>query len=146
MLIKLNNKSNHEDLTRYGIDPGKTYLVTAIAYYSGGARTGLVYYTNAAVERHGGLPVPIEAENVDIIDEYLPDHWIVNQYTEEESGFTTLITYPEWAKDPKYYEKMDENDADNMRAVNKYGEELKMLSVHYKGAQIADLSLEPFDA
>lgn len=139
MVLRVQSSITNKDIAN------KAYIVTAIYYYANEDGTvRLRYLTNANAKAQGGLPTAFNDEDVTIEDGYIPSHWIVAQQHDKYGRCKTIITYPEWARDPDYFDKLDNNEEDNMAAINKYGEELKELALHYTGTNINGLSLEPF--
>lgn len=143
MIIKLTSQAASQ-YAKYGIDGEKSYIVMAVCILNTADTIKPLYLIHASYRRLGGLPTSINEGEFDIVDGHLPSHWIIAKTTDKYGRGATWITYPEWANDPQYYEKMDDNESDKMRAVNKYGQELRQLVEEYKPKKIMDLYTEPF--
>lgn len=102
--------------TEFAITPGNTYIVYGITisenyawYYL--CDDGFTYY-----------PIWHPSPLFTIVDPRLSRYWEF-EYTPSgrcESMSGIIVAYPEWARDPRYYDRLSDNDEAAVKVFEKY--------------------------
>ena len=84
---------------------GSTYFVFALARWNDG---GIWIYLNTVDESEHPYPYPLEM--FDVIDSALSANWCVNFEQLSSGKALKRISFPEWANDDCFYEKLVDGD------------------------------------
>jgi hypothetical protein len=92
--------------TEYPVTPGRDYHVVAITILQGHAR----YYIHDDDDL--AWPIWTPASVFEIIDGHLPASWIVGYFRFAPDNQHPLISFPEWALDHYFYERLVDGEPD----------------------------------
>lgn len=86
--------------TEFPLTTGRVYVVYAMTTQL----AHLWYY----VLDDNQLPYPVWQPSplFDVVDGSLPGDWLINHHRSDNAGFYPLISYPAWANDGFYYERL----------------------------------------
>jgi len=100
--------------TVFDITPGKVYFVDCITMW----RDNVWYYIIDDNELY--YPTWYPAELFEIIDFTMPFFWIFGLETAYKDRIYPIISFPEWANDLNFYEKLIGGDEEAIRIFNRY--------------------------
>lgn len=100
------NRSIHRETADMDLDVGKYYNVVAIEERDGGL--WLFLHT---VESND-YPYPYPAEKFEFIDTSIPSGWSIKLEKCESGLIIKRISFPEWADDDYFYEKLVDGDSE----------------------------------
>lgn len=84
---------------------GKTYAVAALVKWNNG---GLYVYLHSIEESNHPYPYPIEFFAV--TNSIFPANWIVGTDPDQTGDFEIRISFPEWANDEGFFERLLDGD------------------------------------
>ncbi len=86
------------------------YDVFAISSFLGG-----FWYYVLDEDQHR-YPVWYPAPVFDIVSEKVPEGWVLAHHRSKNGGVTSILSFPEWALDPHFYEKLVDDDPEAVAA------------------------------
>ncbi|WP_075002807.1 hypothetical protein [Streptomyces qinglanensis] len=110
----LSERWNIAESTEFAITPGCEYIVFGITCVSG------LFWYYILDDRNLGYPVWHPCALFEVKDGTIPSWWIANyfpHYLNERSG-VSIISFPEWAADALFYEKLFDGDSAALAAFN----------------------------
>jgi hypothetical protein len=107
------NRSIHLDGPLSDLDLGKIYNVIALQESDGG-----VWLMLHTVEE-SDHPYPYPVEMFEVLDPALPADWCVNFAWHENGLFVKRISFPEWANDAQFYERLLNGDGPTISIYQK---------------------------
>lgn len=112
----LNPKLNRDENTRFPLTIGKTYVVYGLTVYL----SHLWYYVCDDDFTH--FPVWKPAPLFEIVDPRVSRYWEINCSLDGrgESDTGIIVAYPEWARDPYYYEHLADNREAEVQIFSRY--------------------------
>ena len=111
----LDPAANLTSATLFAVTIGQLYTVYALTVH----RYNVWYYICDDNFTH--FPVWKPAPLFGIIDHHVSSYWELNLCPERcESDSGLIIAYPEWARDPLYYERLADNRAEEVQIFEKY--------------------------
>lgn len=105
----LDDRSGFRVDTEFPVTPGRTYAVHAITIFLGHP---WYYILNDDRLR---WPVWAPGPLFDVDDPALPDGWHVAYHRFRSGNANTVISFPEWADDPHFYERLVDGDEESLR-------------------------------
>ncbi len=93
---------------------GKEYTVYGVVFWDNSPW----YYI--CVEEYDEYPKPFAAEFFNISDDSLSSYWKLSMASQGEKEVLSSLVFEEWAKDPSFYERLIEDDAEASRVFNSY--------------------------
>jgi hypothetical protein len=112
----LDPRSNRDANTQFSLTVGQTYLVYGITVHLG----YLWYYL--CDDDFTYFPVWNPSPLFEIVDHRVSKYWEINYSPDGrgESDSGIIVGYPEWARDPYYYEHLSDNRAEEVEIFRKY--------------------------
>lgn len=95
--------------TEFPVTPGRAYPVYAVTMF-----LGIPWYY---VQDDDGLAWPtwVPAGMFEVLDGHLPASWILGYFRFAPNDQYPLISFPEWASDHHFYERLVDGDPDAVR-------------------------------
>lgn len=100
----LDDRRGYRSSTTLPLSVGAQYDVFAISSFLGG-----FWYYVLDDDRHR-YPVWYPAPVFDIVSETVPEGWVLAHHRTKDGGVTSILSFPEWASDPHYYERLVDDD------------------------------------
>ena len=100
----LDDRRGYGPSTVLPLTVGATYVVFAITSFVGG-----FWYYVLDDDGHN-YPVWYPAPVFDIASERVPAGWVLRHHRANDGGITSILTFPEWASDPHFYEKLVDDE------------------------------------
>lgn len=118
----------------FDLTPGKEYVAFGITTHAG----GWWYY----VEDDLGRNYPVWRPEVlfEVVDSTVPEHWIGHNDVDYYGQKQTTLSFPEWASDPYFYERLV--DEDEAAVITYQAERAKLLLSHQSSVLEADSDLD----
>lgn len=88
------------------LEIGNHYQVQAVEYF----KDGLFYYLHTI--ETGEHPYPYASEFFVIEDSLFPREWVVSFQTDNGQNKLKRITFPKWAKDDHFFEKLVDGESE----------------------------------
>jgi hypothetical protein len=112
----LDPTSNRDENTLFPLTIGKTYVVYGLTVH----RDFAWYYI--CDDEFTYFPVWNPSPLFEIVDHRVSKYWEINYSPdgrgESDTGF--ILAYPEWARDPYYYEHLSDDRAQEVQTFRKY--------------------------
>lgn len=105
--------------TEFPITIGRSYEVFAMTVL-----LGIAWYY--VLDEHGhDWPTWTPAPLFDVVDGTLPRSWRVGYFRFEGEDQYPILSFPEWATDHRFYERLVDGDADAVRIFNERRKEIE---------------------
>jgi hypothetical protein len=104
-----NSKLGVTAKTEFAVTPGRIYLVFGVTML-----LGIAWYYVLDDDGHD-WPTWVPAPLFDIVDGTIPASWIVGYFRFSRDEQYPLISFPEWATDHSFYERLVEGDSEAIR-------------------------------
>lgn len=98
--------------TEFPVTPGRTYAVFAVTIY-----LGLAWYYILNDDGHP-WPTWAPAPLFEVVDGSLPNSWKICYFNFDRENQYPILSFPEWAEDPTFYERLVDGDEAATRAFN----------------------------
>lgn len=83
---------------------GQRYVVVAVAGWQGGM------WLYVMLEPTDSYPHWCPAPLFEVVDPTIPDDWILCIHHYPHGGVAAVMSFPEWAEDPHFYERLVDGD------------------------------------
>lgn len=104
--------------TACAVTPGRSYAVFAVTIY-----LGVAWYYILDDDGHE-WPTRIPAPLFEVVDGSLPDSWRIGYFHFAREDQYPILSFPEWAEDHHFYERLVDGDADTVRIFNERKREI----------------------
>ncbi len=98
--------------TEFAVTPGRTYFVFGVTLL-----LGIAWYYVLDDDDHD-WPTWIPAPLFDVVDGAIPASWIVGYFRFSRDDQYPLLSFPEWASDHSFYERLVEGEPEAVRAFS----------------------------
>lgn len=96
----LYEKAGYRRTTVFPLTVGRRYVVYAVTSFIGG------FWFYITDDDGLGYPVWYPSAVFRGIESRVPSDWILGHHFVNNRAYTTILSYPEWASDPHYYERL----------------------------------------
>lgn len=106
--------------TEFPVTVGRSYLVFAMTIY-----LGVAWYYIMDDDGHA-WPTWVPAPLFEVVDGSLPASWRVGYFHFGREDQYPIVSFPEWAEDQQFYERLVDGDATAVRIFSERKREIEM--------------------
>lgn len=100
----LDDRRGYRPSTILPLSAGAMYAVFAITSFAGG-----FWYYVLDDDGHS-YPIWYPAPVFDVVSGRVPTGWVLGHHRAGDGGFVSILSFPAWASDPHFYEKLVDDD------------------------------------
>jgi hypothetical protein len=116
----LDDRRGYRPSTVLPLSVGAMYVVFAITSFVGG-----FWYYVLDDDGHS-YPIWYPAPVFDVVSERVPSGWVLGHHRVGGGGVTSILTFPAWASDPHFYEKLVDDEPTAVAVFDRVRDSLSM--------------------